>query len=132
MEAEEPYPVWCLKCGRKFIAGDRAFEVTVGQMIEHLDGSVYFDPSETTYNLCECQENREEKIRLAIQNIEEYIPEFIMEEGEPTPIPLQQVRPDPKRIYHPESSVNSFREDLINLLKHGKLGVEVVNFEEEE
>lgn len=113
----------CLECGKKLEPGERCFEVTVGAILSDEKLGDYFDPYETTYHVCEnCQED---KIGLAIQEIEEYVPEFVLED--PRKTGDGQVL-DKLEIYHPKSSVDSFRENLINILKYGKLGVEIVEF----
>ena len=110
----------CLECGKKLESGERCFEVTVGEILTDEELGDYFDPYETTYHVCEkCQED---KIILAIQEIEEYVPEFILGDTR------KSVDGQKLKIYHPKSSVDSFRENLINILKYGKLGVEVVKF----
>ena len=55
------------------------------------------------------------RIDDALENIENYIPEFILTEGRT--VGDTQVRPDPEREYHPKSSVDSFRDDLKKILK---------------
>uniref|UniRef100_A0A6M3ME46 Uncharacterized protein n=1 Tax=viral metagenome TaxID=1070528 RepID=A0A6M3ME46_9ZZZZ len=55
------------------------------------------------------------RIDDALENIESYIPEFILTEGRA--VGDTQVRPDPEREYHPKSSVDSFRDDLKKILK---------------
>ena len=55
------------------------------------------------------------RIDDALENIESYIPEFILTEGRTAGD--TQVIPDPEREYHPKSSVDSFRDDLKKILK---------------
>lgn len=113
----------CLKCGKKLEPGERCFEVTVGEILSDEELGDYFDPYETTYHVCEkCQED---KIIHAIREIEEYVPEFILEDTKKS-VDGQVL--EKLEIYHPQSSVDSFRENLINILKYGKLGVEIVKF----
>lgn len=40
-------------CNHVFKEGDRAFEVTVGEIMEDSKLGAFFEPSETTYHLCE-------------------------------------------------------------------------------
>jgi len=76
------------------------------------------DPIEDvdTGNLLDVVRDLQTRIDDAVENIENYIPEFILTEGE-NHSSDGQVRPDPTREYHPKSSVDSFREDLKNILK---------------
>jgi len=75
------------------------------------------DPIEDvdTGNLLDVIIKLQTRIDDALENIKGYIPEFILEEGNARSID-GQVRGDPKREYHPESSVDSFREDLKRIL----------------
>lgn len=59
------------------------------------------------------------------QEIEEYIPEFILEDTRKS-VDGQILKK--LEIYHPKSSIDGFQENLINILKYGKLGVEMVKF----
>lgn len=76
------------------------------------------DPIEDvdTGNLLDVIRDLQTRIDDALQNIENYIPEFIHTEGEHTTSD-GQVRPQPGREYHPKSSVDSFRDDLTKILK---------------
>jgi hypothetical protein len=46
--------IYCLGrgCSHVFKEGDRAFEVTVGEIMEDPELGTFFEPSETTYFLC--------------------------------------------------------------------------------
>lgn len=47
--------IYCLgkDCNHVFKEGDRAFEVTVGEILKDEELGEFFDSSETTYHLCE-------------------------------------------------------------------------------
>jgi len=78
------------------------------------------DPIEDvdTGNLLDVVIKLQTRIDDALENIEAYIPEFILVEGNARSLD-GQVRGDPKREYHPESSVDSFREGLKRILTEG-------------
>ena len=77
------------------------------------------DPIEDvdTGNLLDIIIKLQTRIDDALENIDSYIPEFILIEGQENRGSDLQVRPDPTREYHPKSSVDSFRDDLTKILK---------------
>lgn len=64
MTSGDKHPIYCLGrgCSRVLKEGDRAFEVTVGEILEDPELGTYFDASETTYHLCpKCMGEEEEE-----------------------------------------------------------------------
>ena len=100
----------CENCGQPLLPGDDVISQAAG--VVTVDGVPEVGDHFYMHGRCPGTPDHEERIRLAADEVRRYIPEYVLMHADEGHLgPLEE--------YHPKTSVDSFRGNLLSLLTLG-------------